>query len=118
MSNCIAVDSEVLIKAVDAAGLGGIGQPPVTLRVDRIDRNNFAALIADIAEAQIVSGSGEIVREPGKIPLRVIAARAARAITQAEYAAPREIVPGVGGEGDGSAFPEAKRAESHTGCGG
>ena len=108
VSNCIAVDSEVLIKAVDAASLGGIGESPVTLRVDRIDRNNFAGLVADITEAQIVSGSGEIVCKTSKTPLRVIAVRADRAIAQAEGIAPREIVPGVSGQcrqGHGTAFP-------------
>ena len=65
-----AVDYNVLIEAVDAAG----DKPPVALRVDRIGRDDFAALVADVVEAQVVAGSGEIVRKYGKTPLRVVAA--------------------------------------------
>ena len=107
VSNCIAVDGEILVEAIGIAALRRTAKHPVTLRVGRIDRNNFAALVTDIAEAQIVSGSGEIVCKTSKTPLRVIDARADRAITETECAAPGEIVPGVGGQcrrGYGTAF--------------
>ncbi|RFC37229.1 MAG: hypothetical protein DID92_2727743293 [Candidatus Nitrotoga sp. SPKER] len=112
MSNCIAINDGVLIETIGTAALGKIGQPPVTLRIERIDRDDFTALVTDIVEAKIVSGSGKIMRKTGKTPLRVIAVRADRAIPPAKGIAPGEIVSGVSSQchhRHGTAFLEAER---------
>ena len=101
------VEGGVLVEAVGGAALGGIGKVPVALRVERVGRGDFAALVADVAEAQVVGGAGKVVCEVGQVPLRVIAVRAGRTVAKGEGGAPGEVVPGVGGQcqqGYGAAF--------------
>ncbi len=92
------------MKRAHPTGLRRICQPPVALRVERVGRGDFAALVADVAEAQVVVGASKVVCEVGQVPLRVMAVRAGRAVAQAEGGAPGEVVPGVGGQGYGAAF--------------